>query len=137
MAKTQIFTSTDNDQDDDYKPVTGTDLGGGKRGLDLNLSGSVSVLPVTTGTTDHFNGTATTSPANVPASAGNAITSVMVKNTNSANINLQVSFDGGSTFYDIERGEVLSGEPKGSLTQFIVQTASSTATYQSIVNRVA
>jgi len=40
MARDQINTSTDNDQDFQSKPVTGTQLGA-KRALDVILSGAV------------------------------------------------------------------------------------------------
>jgi len=35
MARDQINTSLDNDQDHITKPVTGSDLGSGKRGMDV------------------------------------------------------------------------------------------------------
>lgn len=84
------------------------------------------------GSTVVYSGTATTTPANVPSSAGAIISGALVENTGS--LDLQISYDGGTTYFTLGRGENVSWTIKGRITQIKVKTPSSTTTYQAIVN---
>jgi hypothetical protein len=88
------------------------------------------------GTTTHFNGTATTSPALVPASAGDSIAEVLIRNllTNPTANKLEVSFD-GIEYFTLNRSEHIVWGVKGNLTQIYVRSTSGTADYQIIMNR--
>lgn len=88
------------------------------------------------GTTAHFNGTVTTSPANVPSSAGNVIAELLIHNTSTLpTVNLLVSFDGGTTFKTIKPDGVLIWSPKGGLKQIRIKSSTGTASYEIIMNR--
>jgi hypothetical protein len=90
----------------------------------------------TSGTTHHFNGTVSTTPASIPAVAGNVITSIYIENFNNlGGVNLLISFDAGTTFKTIERDAALYVEPKGDLTQVVIKGSSATTNYEIILNR--
>lgn len=86
-----------------------------------------------TGSTESFSGTATTTFANVPASAGNKIDGAGVWN-DSTTIDLQISFDAGTTFFDLPKKSFIGQNIQGNITQIQVKTPSSTADYRMIVN---
>ncbi|MCP3684544.1 MAG: hypothetical protein GY861_17905 [bacterium] len=84
------------------------------------------------GSSEAFSGTATTSVANVPAVADKVISGISIWNKSSTE--LQVSFDGGSTFHDHDKKAFMSHNVKGEPTQIQVKTASGTADYKMIIN---
>jgi len=84
------------------------------------------------GRSEAFSGTATTSVANVPSSAGQIISGVAI--WNDATIGLQVSYDGGTSFHDHDKKSFTSHNVKGNITQLQVKTAASTADYRMIIN---
>lgn len=84
------------------------------------------------GSTVVYSGTATTTPANVPSSAGNIISGIGLDNTGS--LAMQVSMDGGTTYKTIGRGEFFSWNVKGEITQIQVKTPTSTSTYEIVIN---
>lgn len=79
-----------------------------------------------------YSGTATTTPANVPASAGNIISGFAIKNTGTGD--LRISMDGGTTTWTLEKREFFSWNLKGNIRQLIVDTASGSTTYQIVIN---
>jgi len=62
---------------------------------------------------------------------------VYVKNTNATNINLLLSFDGGTTYSTIPPQHDYRGEPKGGLTQVKIKSSSSTCDYEIILDVIA
>lgn len=84
------------------------------------------------GSTIVYSATATTTPANVPASPIGVISGFLVDNTGANE--MQVSMDGGTTFKTIAKREFLSWNVKGCITQLVVKTPSATTTYEIIIN---
>jgi hypothetical protein len=88
------------------------------------------------GSTTHFSGTATTTPVQLPGSPSTVISEVLIRNTNSTGLQkLQVSFDGGTSYFDIEQGDTLIWGPKGEITSVYIRSSSGTVSYQLIMNR--
>lgn len=85
-----------------------------------------------TGSTKAYSGTATTTAANIPATAGNVISGCEIANRGS--VDMQVSFDGGATFTTILKKESLSWDVKGNIQQLQIKTAASTTTYDALIN---
>lgn len=87
------------------------------------------------GSTVHYNGTATTTPANIPISDNKVVSEVIIRNTGAVLTTfLQVSFDNGTNYFDVLSKEVITWSPKGSQKHFVVRTNVLTTTYQAIVN---
>lgn len=84
------------------------------------------------GSTVVYSGTATTTPANVPSSAGAIISGIGVDNTGT--LDLLVSMDGGTTYKTIGRGEFFAWDVKGDIKQLSVKTNTSTTTYEIVLN---
>lgn len=84
------------------------------------------------GSTVAYSGTATTTAANVPATAGNIISGALVENTGSND--LEVSYDGGTTYYTLLKKQFVSWDIKGEITQLVVKTPTGTTTYQALIN---
>ena len=84
------------------------------------------------GSTVAYSGTATTTPANVPSSADKIISGIGLENTDSND--MQVSMDGGTTYFTIAKKQFFSWNVKGNITQIQVKTPTSTATYQVVIN---
>lgn len=84
------------------------------------------------GSTTVESGTATTTPASVPLVAGKVISGYAIDNLGSNSI--LVSFDGGTTFRTIEKKSYESWNIKGSITQIVVKTLSSTSGYEIMLN---
>lgn len=78
-----------------------------------------------------YSGTATTTPADVPSSPGNIISGVSIFNGLN---DIQVSFDGGSTYITIGRRAFFSHNVKGEITQFKIKTPSATSDWEALVN---
>lgn len=83
------------------------------------------------GSTVVYSGTANSTPANVPSSAGAVISGVGVDNTGSES--MQVSFDGGTTYKTVNKKTFLSWNVKGRITQIQVKSTNGT-TYEAILN---
>ena len=90
----------------------------------------------TTGSTTQFSGTATTTPASVPGTAGGNILLVLIRCTpDQAKANrLRYQIDAGTTG-TLTPGEFIGWPPKGGVTQITLDTASGTADYEVIMNR--
>ena len=88
------------------------------------------------GTTTHFNGTATTTPALIPSVAGDSIAEVLIRNllSNPTADRLEVSFD-GSEYFTLNRSEHIVWGVKGDLKQIYVRSTQNTCDYQIIMNR--
>ena len=88
---------------------------------------------------EHFNGTVGTSSTAVPASAGNTIFQVLVKNprTNAFAETLEVSFDGGTNFFVLRRNDTLSAENLGDLTQIEIKGSTASVDYEIVLSRLA
>lgn len=84
------------------------------------------------GSTVVYSGTATTTPANVPAVAGNGISGVGIDNY--GNQDLLVSFDSGTTFKTLVKGDFYSVNIKGLPTQLSIKTLTGTADYEIMIN---
>lgn len=110
-------------------------MGGGILREDLNDSNRDIV---TDGSTDHFNGTVGTSSVAIPASAGNVISEVLIRNPKSNSIlkDLLVSFDGGTTFFTISRNDYLVWGPRDNLTQIYIKGNLASTDYEIIMNRL-
>lgn len=86
------------------------------------------------GATKAYEGTATTTVANVPASAGTAISQCLVRTF--AN-NFEVSFDGGTTYLKLNKNDALTWDVKGEITQLKIRTSTGTASYRILLNTEA
>lgn len=88
------------------------------------------------GTTSHFNLiNIGTTPVSIPSVAGNVISEVLIKTPQQPNTEqCQVSFDGGTNYFELREGEVLVWTLKGEQTQFLVRGASASTDCEIIVN---
>lgn len=82
------------------------------------------------GSTVAYSGTATTSIANIPSSADKIISGFALKNGLS---DVQLSFDGGTTYFTVDRRGFFSTNIKGEITQVKIKTASGTSAYEALV----
>ena len=89
-----------------------------------------STIRVRKGTPEHFNGIIGTTPTTITP-VGESI-SILIHNpkTNSGNDFLQVSFDGGTNYFDIERRARLEIETE--ITSFMLKSNNSGTNYQII-----
>lgn len=94
-------------------------------------SGSTTEIRDLDGSTKAYSGTATTTETNIPTVADKIISQVTI--TCDGN-NFQVSFDGGSTYFTMEKRDTLCQDVKGKITQIKVKTTSSTVNYKTIIN---
>jgi len=85
------------------------------------------------GTTEHFSGTATTTPQTIPAVAGFELQTVMIDNL--GNKDIYVSFDGGTNFKTVVKWGSLVKTIKGNVKQFQVKTISGTSDFDGIMDR--
>lgn len=95
-------------------------------------SGSNHEISDNEGSTVVYSGTATTTPANVPASAGNIMSGFGLQNT--GNENMQISMDGGTTYFTVGKKDFFAWDVKGNITQVQVKTPASTTTYEIVIN---
>lgn len=105
-----------------------TDAAGTKR---------LAVSPCEKTSTNHFNGTVNTFGVFLPSTSANEITTVLVKNpaSNAFAEILHVSFDGGTTYFDLRRKEHIIWTVVDSLTQIKIKGSTATVDYQVIMNR--
>jgi hypothetical protein len=100
-----------------------------------NSAGTKRPLDIwdTHGTPQHFNGTVGTSATTLTPSSTTTAILVLNPTTNASNVTLSVSFDGGTTFFDLIRGATLSIECEVSSLQ--IKGSSATTNYQILVTR--
>lgn len=96
----------------------------------------LAVSPCEKSATTHYNGTVGTSAIAVPPVAGNQIQTVIIRNprSNSSTEILKVSFDGGTTFFDLYRTQHLIWSFTDDLTQIYIEGNTATVDYQIIIN---
>ena len=77
----------------------------------------------TLGTTQHFNGSVGLTSALVPSTPQGKLGSVLVRNPNSNSITevLYVSFDGGTSYLSLARGEFAGWYPKSNSSGMPIQ----------------
>lgn len=78
------------------------------------------------GSTVAYSGTATTTFASVPASPGARISGFMFQ---VAGENVQISADGGTSYFDIPKKGTGAKDVKGEITQLRIKTSSGTSAY--------
>ena len=83
------------------------------------------------GATTAYLGTATTTFANIPASAGGVISGCMIKPTGN---NFEVSFDGGTSYLPLARNSIFTWDIKGEITQIRIKTSTGSADYEILLN---
>ena len=83
------------------------------------------------GSTEAFSGTANTTPADVPGSPDKVISQALIA---ADDRDLQVSFDGGTTYFTFNKSEILTWDVKGKITSLKVKTPTGTAAYRIILN---
>lgn len=83
------------------------------------------------GSTVAYSGTATTTVSNVPSTPGNVISGISLWN---GLTEVEVSFDGGTTYIPIGRRAFFSHNVKGQITQFKIKTASGTSDWDALIN---
>ena len=110
-------------------------LNGRLQRIAQRITSAISAIRGNEGTTTTFSGTATTTPANVPSTAGNVISGLGLDNT--GNQDIQISMDGGTSYKTVGRGEFFTWDVKGGITQVQLKTLSSTSTYELTLNREA
>lgn len=84
------------------------------------------------GATKAYSGTVTTTPSNIPSVADKVISGMEIVNRGS--VDMEISFDGGTTFTTIVKKESLSWDIKGMITQLVVKTISGSTTYDCLIN---
>jgi hypothetical protein len=101
------------------------------------VSGGTAETSDLEGSSDHFNGTVGTSSTAVPASAGAIISELFLRNpkANTSGVTLSISFDGGTTFMDFNRGEGFGWSVKGNKTQVHIKASAASTAYQIVMNR--
>jgi hypothetical protein len=90
------------DEKINFVPITVEDIGGGEYAL--KVTGTVGGGGATLGVVKHYNGVGEIANANVAFAA--TTKSIYIENRHATQI-LQVSFDGGATYADIDAGESL------------------------------
>jgi len=84
------------------------------------------------GSTVPINGTATTTPANVPAADGFIISGFSI--WNDGVVPIEISFDNGVTFHSHDKKAFWSHNVKGQPLHLVFKTLSSTAAYRIVIN---
>lgn len=89
------------------------------------------------GTTAHFTGTVGTISVALPSSPGNIISEVVIKCPfqTPTTKQLQVSFDGGVTYFTLDPGEFIGWSVKGKRRQIHIKGAVVGVVYDVIMNR--
>lgn len=92
------------------------------------------------GVTEHYNDTYTTSPTNVPPSAGGLIAEVLIdvvepEEDDDGDKHLLVSFDNGTTFKRLYIGSHLTWTPKGQIKQLVIKSSSGSIYAEILMNR--
>ena len=91
--------------------------------------------------TEHYNDTYTTSPTNVPPSAGGLIAEVLIDvvetddDEDDDDGHLLISFDNGTTFKRLHIGSYLTWTPKGQIKQLVIKSSSGSIYAEILMNR--
>lgn len=80
----------------------------------------------------HEMGSVGTTPALIPASSGAVIARVIIENPNAAKA-LEVSFDGGTGWFEIAAGLTLETDVKGRATQFRLRGSAASTRYNALL----
>lgn len=80
----------------------------------------------------HETGSVGTTPALIPASSGAVIARVVIENPNASKA-LEVSFDGGSGWFEIAAGVSFETDVKGRLTQFRLRGSAANTAYNALL----
>lgn len=78
------------------------------------------------GSTTAFSGTATTTPADIPAVADKVISGFVFQVDGE---NVEISADGGTTYFKVPKKGTGSKDIKGNITQLKVRTSTGTTDY--------
>lgn len=93
----------------------------------------------TLGSTVHVNGPAgTTSAINIPTVAGPIISEILLMVDpvlTPASGKIELSFDGGTTWFPVFQGGSLAWSPKGNITQFKLKASNNNHKYYILINR--
>ena len=95
---------------------------------DAAFAGTIGAVNITHGATEHWNGTATATPATVTFSGTSE--TILLSNT-SSNTDMRISFDAGSKIFTIAKKQSLSIDTGHASVE--VSTASGTAGYEMLV----
>ena len=89
------------------------------------------------GFTDHFNGTVTTAPTNIPSVDGQTIVDILLEapDDQDATNKLFVSFDGGTTFKTLSTSASMVWSPRGNLKHVVIKGNTATVKYEIVMNR--
>jgi hypothetical protein len=97
-----------------------------------NGIGIDELVDETKGSSIAYSGTATVTPAGVPGTADKTISGASIWNRSGQN--LELSFDGGTTYFSLERKSFVSHAISGEIDQVFVKTLSGTADYEMVIN---
>lgn len=93
------------------------------------------------GKTLPFTGTVGTSNLTLPPSVQGKISEMLLRNpnTNSINTKLYLSFDGGTTFFSLSRGEFIGWSPKSNasntpIEQIVIKGSVALTDYELLIN---
>ena len=87
------------------------------------------------GTTEHFNGSATTTAQNVPPTGTTVVSEVLISCPQQSGSNkLLVSFD-NTNFITLEKGEKLAWGLRGGLRQFKVKSSGGSVAFEVLMNK--
>ena len=88
------------------------------------------------GESKHFNGTVGTTPISIPSSPDKVISEVLFKcpAKQTGTRNCFISFDAGTTFFDLEEGEYVAWSYKGRQKQIQVKGSAAGTAYQVLIN---
>lgn len=89
------------------------------------------------GSSDHFNGTATTTPINIPPVDGQTIVDILIEvpDDQDATNKLYVSLDGGILFKTLTTSANMVWSPRGNLKHVVIKGNSATVKYEIVMNR--
>ena len=83
------------------------------------------------GRTENFSGTATTTVSQIPAVAGESISGYLFI---ADERNIELSDDGGITFFPVKNGEAIIWDVKGNITQLHVRSTGGNRDYRCKIN---
>jgi hypothetical protein len=95
------------------------------------MSGGEFEIRDNEGSSEVESGTATTTPTAYPTTPGNIISGVSLQ---VGLTDIQISFDGGTTYFNVERRGFFSHNVKGNITQVTLKTLSGTSDFELLLN---
>jgi hypothetical protein len=84
------------------------------------------------GSTKTFSGSAISTPTQVPSVPTFAISEALIRNDGAHT--LEVSFDLGSTYFKVAKGDVLIWGPKGGVTYLLLKSSSGSVPFEILMN---